>query len=89
MNDHVVTAVTPGVEPALYLLEQGPAGTITGCEAQRRNRQALHALEVDWGNGVFDYGKIRALLAGLSREECPGGHWIPEARPNAVANAVA
>ena len=85
MSDHIITAATPGMGPALFLLEQSPAGTTTECEAERRNRKALHALEVDWGNGVFDYGKIRAILAGSSREECPGGHWIAEARPDAVA----
>ena len=34
------------------------------CEADRRNRQALYVMELDWGSGRFDYGKIRGILTG-------------------------
>jgi len=34
------------------------------CEADRRNRMALYELELDWGSGRFDYGKIRGILTG-------------------------
>lgn len=75
MSDQIITAAAPGVRPDLFLLEQGKTGTTTPeCEAARRNLQALHALEVDWGRGVFDYGKIRAILAGRSTEECQMDH---------------
>lgn len=40
------------------------------CEAGRRNRQALHALELDWGAGKFDYTKIRDILTGRGTEPC-------------------
>lgn len=37
------------------------------CDAARRNKQALYVLELDWGAGHVDIGKLKALLAG----ECP------------------
>ena len=40
------------------------------CEAERRNRQALHAMELDWGSGRFDYGKIKAMLTGRDTPDC-------------------
>lgn len=40
------------------------------CEAERRNLQALHAMEVDWGAGVFNYAKIRGILTGRDKDEC-------------------
>jgi hypothetical protein len=77
MSDQIITAVTAGERPGLFLLEQGATATaMPECEAERRNRQALHALEVDWGRGVFDYGKIRAILAGPSSEECHPDHAV-------------
>jgi len=40
------------------------------CEAERRNLQALHAMELDWGSGKFDYAKIRGILTGKESEQC-------------------
>lgn len=42
------------------------------CEASRRNLQALHAMELDWGSGRFDYGKIRGILTDTPKcaEQC-------------------
>lgn len=40
------------------------------CEAGRRNRQALHTLELDWGAGKFDYTKIREILTGRDTTPC-------------------
>ncbi|MDQ0241204.1 hypothetical protein J2S94_003297 [Arthrobacter bambusae] len=37
--------------------------------AESRNRQALHQLDVDWGNGQFNYAKVRAILAGTRPED--------------------
>lgn len=34
------------------------------CEAETRITQALYTLELDWGTGTFDYGKIRKILTG-------------------------
>lgn len=34
------------------------------CEAERRNQQALYELTLQRGNGVFDLGKLRAILTG-------------------------
>ncbi len=86
MSDQIITAAAPGVRPELFLLEQGPTNATTPtCEAERRNLQALHALEVDWGRGVFDYGKIRAILGGRSTEECQTDHWTAGARTSTVA----
>ena len=34
-----------------------------------RNQKALHKLDVDWGNGRFDYAGLRAILAGDRNEE--------------------
>lgn len=85
MSDQIITAVTPGQRPGLFLLEQAPAATApTECEAQRRNLQALHAMEVNWGRGVFDYGKVRALLTG-TREACTRNHTVTAPRTDTVA----
>lgn len=40
------------------------------CEAERRILMALHAMELDWGSGMFDYSKIRGILAGKDTEQC-------------------
>jgi hypothetical protein len=86
MSKQIITAVAPDVRPDLFLLDGGPLGTTTPqCEAECRNRQALHALKVDWGRGVFDYGKIQAILTGRGTEKCLGEHPIAEARPDTVA----
>lgn len=76
----------PGTRPDLFLLGQEPNEiTAPKCEAERRIRQALHALEVDWGRGVFDYGKIRALLTIRSAETCEGGHRATDEQPTSAA----
>ncbi|MDQ0854797.1 hypothetical protein QFZ79_002908 [Arthrobacter sp. V4I6] len=43
------------------------------CEAERRNLQALYELELDWGSGKFDYGKIRGILTGRDTVKCTPG----------------
>lgn len=40
------------------------------CEAERRIKQALYELELQWGAGHFDVGKIRGLLTGKPSEQC-------------------
>jgi hypothetical protein len=43
------------------------------CEAETRITQALFELEIGWGAGVFDYGKIKRLLIGpASSHDCVG-----------------
>lgn len=34
-----------------------------------RVQRALYQLDVDWGNGTFNYAKLRAILAGDRHEE--------------------
>lgn len=86
VSEEIITATAPGERPGLFLLERATAGTtMAECEAERRNRQALHAMEVDWGKGLFDYGKIRAILAGSRVEQCLDEHWVTEVRPGSVA----
>jgi hypothetical protein len=36
--------------------------TAVRCDAADRNKQALYAMELDWGSGKFDYAKIRGIL---------------------------
>jgi hypothetical protein len=38
--------------------------TVERCDAADRNKQALYAMELDWGSGKFDYAKIRGILTG-------------------------
>lgn len=33
-----------------------------------RSQKALHKLDVDWGNGTFDYAGLRAILVGDKEE---------------------
>ena len=40
------------------------------CEADRRNKQALYVLENEWGQGRFDYAKIKGILAARDTEAC-------------------
>lgn len=40
------------------------------CEAETRITQALFEMEIGWGAGVFDYGKIKRILTG-QRCDCP------------------
>lgn len=85
MSEQMI-ANAPGARPDLFLLGQEPSEiTVPECEAERRNRQALHTMEVDWGRGVFDYAKIRALLTGRIIETCQGGHRAAEAQPTNAA----
>lgn len=34
------------------------------CEAHRRNKQALYEIELAWGNGIVDLGKLKRILTG-------------------------
>ncbi|GAB2707217.1 hypothetical protein ACX801_08345 [Arthrobacter bambusae] len=34
------------------------------CEAARRNKQALHEIELAWGNGIVNLGKLQRILKG-------------------------
>lgn len=43
------------------------------CEAERRNKQALHAMELDWGAGAFDYAKTRVILTCRNLDQCNQG----------------
>ncbi len=40
------------------------------CEAERRTKQALYALENDWAAGLVDYAKLRDLLTARDGEPC-------------------
>lgn len=86
MSEQIIAKDAPGGRPDLFLLGQEPEEmALPQCEAERRNRQALHAMEVDWGRGVFDYGKIRALLTGRGTQACQDGHRAAEDRPTSAA----
>ncbi|BAS17329.1 hypothetical protein AHiyo8_56320 [Arthrobacter sp. Hiyo8] len=39
------------------------------CEAARRNKQALYEIELAWGNGIVDLGKLQRILKGPEYEE--------------------
>ncbi|WP_104045461.1 hypothetical protein [Arthrobacter sp. ZGTC412] len=85
MTEQITATHASGVRPDLFLLGQEPSEiAVPECEAERRIRQALHTMEVDWGRGVFDYGKIRALFTSRSTETCLGGHRNAE-RPTSAA----
>ncbi|MEV8149915.1 hypothetical protein AB0O52_17440 [Arthrobacter sp. NPDC080073] len=43
---------------------------MTECEAHRRNKQALYEIELAWGNGIVDLGKLKGILAGRDAERC-------------------
>jgi hypothetical protein len=34
------------------------------CEAAHRNKQALYEIELSWGNGIVDLGKLQRILKG-------------------------
>ncbi|WP_442545434.1 hypothetical protein ACSBOX_07265 [Arthrobacter sp. KN11-1C] len=38
------------------------------CEADRRNKQALYEIELAWGNGIVDLGKLQRILKGTEYE---------------------
>jgi hypothetical protein len=85
MTEQIAATQASGARPDLFLLGQEPVeSTVPECEAERRIREALHAMEVDWGRGTFDYGKIRAILTSHSSDTCPGGHSNVE-RPTSAA----
>jgi hypothetical protein len=33
-----------------------------------RIKRAIHQLDVDWGNGTFNYGELRRILAGEPKD---------------------
>lgn len=41
------------------------------CEAARRNKQALYEIELSWGNGIVDLGKLQRILKGSDEEAEP------------------
>jgi hypothetical protein len=41
------------------------------CETARRNRQAIYEIELAWGNGVVDLGKLRRILTSAGCGSCP------------------
>lgn len=40
------------------------------CETARRNRQAIYEIELAWGNGVVDLGKLRRILTSADCGSC-------------------
>lgn len=38
------------------------------CEADRRNKQGLYEIELAWGNGIVDLGKLQRILKGPEYE---------------------
>jgi hypothetical protein len=38
------------------------------CDHERRNKQALYQLELQWGAGRFDYAEIKAILTGNGQD---------------------
>ncbi len=41
------------------------------CEAARRNKQALYEIELAWGNGIVDLGKLQRILKGSENDADP------------------
>ncbi len=41
-----------------------PRTPMPDCEAARRNKQALYEIELAWGNGIVDLGKLQRILRG-------------------------
>lgn len=44
---------------------------MSDCEPGRRNLQALYEIELAWGNGIVDLGKLQRILRGDGCETCP------------------
>jgi hypothetical protein len=44
---------------------------MTECEAARRNKQALYEIELAWGNGIVDLGKLQRILKGTESDAEP------------------
>ena|GEM_PF-2474354 len=42
------------------------------CEAEERNMRALYEIELMWGSGVMDLGKIKGILTGRDTTKCTG-----------------
>lgn len=40
------------------------------CEAEERNMRALYEIELMWGNGIVDLGKIRGILTRRDTQPC-------------------
>lgn len=40
------------------------------CEAEERITRALFEMELAWGAGQFDYGKLKRILTAKTGEEC-------------------
>jgi hypothetical protein len=36
--------------------------------AEERIKKALFQMDVDWGNGTFNYGMLKAILTGKDEE---------------------
>jgi hypothetical protein len=49
------------------------------CEPARRNKQALHEIELAWGNGIVDLGKLQRILKGNESGAEPLSACPPEA----------
>ncbi|MCX2746586.1 hypothetical protein OOZ51_01995 [Arthrobacter sp. MI7-26] len=41
------------------------------CEAARRNKQALYEIDLAWGNGIVDLGKLQRILKGSENDVDP------------------
>jgi len=41
------------------------------CEAEERNMRALYEIELMWGSGLMDLGKLKRILTGRSGK-CAG-----------------
>lgn len=42
----------------------------TECEAEFRNKRAIHQLQIDLGNGVFNATELLKILRGQGDEPC-------------------
>jgi hypothetical protein len=40
------------------------------CEAEERNTRALYEIELMWGSGVTDLGKLKTVLTGRDTTRC-------------------
>lgn len=52
------------------------------CEAEERNMRALYEIELMWGNGIVDLGKIRGILTKRDTQAC--GHQTAEGHQHAA-----
>jgi hypothetical protein len=42
------------------------------CEAEERNMRALYEIELMWGSGVTDLGKLKHILTSRDTPKCAG-----------------